>query len=180
MKYPELLSELLALKHSRPHIIAIDGPAGAGKTTLAMKLSKDLLGAQVIHMDDLYEGWKDPLSTRLKMVAISQILTPYINNLPVTYQKFDWNLNKFIEKKFINPSKFLILEGVGSGQQDFSEFLSKLIWIQIDPQVGFNRVITRDGEHVRDEMLKFLIDQNNHFVQELTEKRADYSLNGAF
>jgi hypothetical protein len=54
-----------------------------------------------------------------------------------------------------------------------------LIYIQIDPQVGFDRVIARDGEQVRNEMLKFLVDQNNHFLAELTKIRADYTLDGA-
>jgi uridine kinase len=65
MEYLTLLSELKKVESDEPFIITIDGPAGSGKTTLAQKLVNDLSDAQVIHMDDLYEGWNDPLSAKL-------------------------------------------------------------------------------------------------------------------
>ena len=37
-------------------LIAIDGPSGAGKTTLARDVAA-VLAAPTIHMDDLYPGW---------------------------------------------------------------------------------------------------------------------------
>lgn len=114
-------------------------------------------------MDDLYDGWNDPLSAKLTARVISQLFQPFIIQLPVKYQCFNWKLNRFDVMKSVYQSKYLIVEGVGSGQRSFSEYLNRLIWIQIDPQVGFDRVIARDGEQVRNEMLKFLVDQNNHF-----------------
>ena len=179
MEYLNLLSELREVKSDEPYIIAIDGPAGSGKTTLAQKLLDDLSDTQVIHMDDLYDGWSDPLSVNLTSRVISQLFEPFVMKLPVKYQCFDWNLNRFDSFKSIYQSKYLIIEGVGSGQQSFDKYLNILIWIQIDPQVGFNRVIARDGEQVKNEMLKFLVDQNNHFLAELTKFRADYTLDGA-
>ena len=179
MEYSKLLSELREIKSDEPFIIAIDGAAGSGKTTLAQKLLKDLPDAQVIHMDDLYEGWSDPLSPKLAERVTSQIFQPFMMQLPVNYQCFNWKLNRFDVMKSIHQSKYLIIEGVGSGQRRFEQYLSILIWVRIDPQIGFNRVIARDGEQVRTEMLKFLDDQNNHFLAELTEFRADYTLNGA-
>ncbi|MEY4337799.1 MAG: hypothetical protein RL680_694, partial [Actinomycetota bacterium] len=49
-------------------LIAIDGRAGAGKTTLAAKFFEELSvdkSVQVIHMDDLYNGWNNALDERL-------------------------------------------------------------------------------------------------------------------
>jgi dephospho-CoA kinase len=57
--------------------------------------------------------------------------------------------------------------------------MNKIIWIECDPNLGYNRVIARDGDQVKQEMLKFLIDQNNHFLTELSKNAADYTLNGA-
>jgi hypothetical protein len=73
---------------------------------------------------------------------------------------------------------FLILEGVGSGQLEFRKFLSKLIWVELDPKAGFDRVIARDGEGVKSQMLNFLISQSNHFASELTQISADYTISG--
>src|SRR5262245_52752501 len=66
----EVLAALAALARARqaaapvgqPFLVVVDGPAGSGKTTLADQLAPrvgDGSGgrAQVVHMDDLYEGW---------------------------------------------------------------------------------------------------------------------------
>jgi len=153
--------------------------AGSGKTTLATQLSHDLNDSQVAHMDDFYDGWNDPFSAKITARVTSQILMPFAQGLPVSYQIFNWHLNRFDLKKQLGQSKYLILEGVGSGQRGFRNYLEKIIWINCDPQIGFERVIVRDGEGVRHQMNKFLIDQNNHFAAELSENAADYTLNGA-
>lgn len=68
----ELIAALtdLCREKERP-IIAIDGPAGAGKTTLAHEIFLALstsASVQVIHMDDLYDGWDNALSGDLTKV----------------------------------------------------------------------------------------------------------------
>ena len=42
-------------------LVAVDGFAGSGKTTFAGRLA-EALGAQVLHTDDLLEGWVDTVS----------------------------------------------------------------------------------------------------------------------
>ena len=57
-------------------LLAIDGPAGSGKTTLAAKLQSEYQQSstvQVIHMDDLYKGWEDALSDELTL-KLSEIV----------------------------------------------------------------------------------------------------------
>ncbi|MEI7838803.1 MAG: hypothetical protein WCI37_03395, partial [bacterium] len=84
-----MLSDMLEINSDTPCIIAIDGVAGSGKTTLALNLLKDLPSVEVVHMDDLYDGWEDPLSQKLKDRVLTQILEPFSNNLPVKYQCFN-------------------------------------------------------------------------------------------
>lgn len=178
INYFHLCSELLALRSSQTVVIAIDGVAGSGKTTLAEKLTNDLTSCQVIHMDDLYDGWKDPLSSELSDRIITQILLPITNSRVARYEKYNWYLETFDLISSIPKSDFLILEGVGSGQIAFRKFLSKLIWIELDPKIGFERVIDRDGEGVRDHMLNFMANQSNHFALNLTQNAADYTISG--
>ena len=77
MNYSKLLDRL---KNSAatPTLISIDGVSGSGKTTLAQKIRKDLTTLEIIHMDDLYDGWINPLSGELSNRITEQILATYI------------------------------------------------------------------------------------------------------
>jgi len=177
--YPDLLGAIEKLDSTQSIILAIDGVAGSGKTTLASRLCSDLKSCQVVHMDDLYEGWNDPLSQRLTAKVIRELLEPFNKQIPIRYQKFDWILNRFDKFEDLKTSNILILEGVGSGQREFRKYLSKTIWVEYDPSQGFDRVIARDGEGIRGEMVNFLLDQNKHFIAELTKNASDYTISGA-
>jgi len=177
--YQSILQEISSIKNDGTTVIAVDGVAGSGKTTLALKLANDLDNSHVVHMDDLYDGWNNPLSQKLTARVISQLLDPLSKQLSVSYQIFNWKLNRFTDFKAVPKSRYLILEGVGAAQREFRPYINKIIWIECDPDLGYKRVIIRDGDQVKQEMLKFLIDQNNHFLMELTKNAADYTLNGA-
>ena len=179
INYPDLLGAIEKLDSTQPIGLAIDGVAGSGKTTLASRLCSDLKSCQVVHMDDLYEGWNDPLSQRLTAKVIRELLEPFNQQIPIRYQKFDWILNRFDKFEDLKTSNILILEGVGSGQREFRKYLSKTIWVEYDPSQGFDRVIARDGEGIRGEMVNFLLDQNKHFIAELTKNASDYTISGA-
>jgi len=179
INYPDLLSAIEKLDSTQPIGLAIDGVTGSGKTTLASRLCGDLKNCQVVHMDDLYEGWNDPLSQRLTAKVIRELLEPFNQQIPIRYQKFDWILNRFDKFEDLKTSNILILEGVGSGQREFRKYLSKTIWVEYDPSQGFDRVIARDGEGIRGEMVNFLLDQNKHFIAELTKNASDYTISGA-
>ncbi len=58
-------------------IIAVDGPAGAGKTTLAKKIESALgyKSVHVIHMDNLYDGWENALTQTLTKAGFAIIAT---------------------------------------------------------------------------------------------------------
>ena len=178
INYQELLSNLRKTEATSPRVFAIDGVAGSGKTTLASQLQLDLPGSQVVHMDDLYSGWKDPLSQDLIRRVCDEILNPFLKGHEVIYRKFNWHQGVFDETIRIAPTQTLLLEGVGAGQSAFRKTLSRIIWVEIDPESGFKRVIARDGEKVKTEMLNFLKDQNKHFSAELTDKAADYTISG--
>ena len=176
MDYQNLLSELSSLQLGQ--VIAIDGPAGSGKTTLANQLSKDLANVEIIHMDDLYHGWSDAFSARLTASVINQILAPISQGVEFNYEIYDWNSKKFYKSKLVPKGKIYILDGVGSGQLQFRKYLSKIIWLDIADEEGLTRVINRDGAEILEQMQEFQRAQKLHFASELTENAADFHYEG--
>jgi len=176
MDYQNLLNELRPVSLGK--IIAIDGPAGSGKTTLANRLQADIANLEIIHLDDLYHGWTDAFSARLTASTINQILIPISNGNDFNYEIYDWKSNKFYKSKMIKAGKIYLLEGVGAGQREFREYFSKIIWLNISDEVGLARVINRDGAEILSQMQEFQKAQKLHFASELTENVADFHFEG--
>ena len=175
----QLIAALLDLcsEKERP-IIAIDGPAGAGKTTLANEIFLALspkMSVSVIHMDDLYDGWDNALGKDL--TSILQYLAAQHRNISAAeIRRYNWTTASFGESETIEPADLLILEGVGSADKSLQDELAALIWIDIDPEIGVMRVIARDGYQVEDEMKKWLGTQQEYFSQHSTREKADFIL----
>ena len=162
-----------------PHpIITIDGRAGAGKTTLANHISRscDLkISTSVIHMDDLYNGWTDPFGTPF-LGALHTITQAHLVGEACEIQKYDWYKSEYGPPETHSPSQLLILEGVGSSSSHIREYVSASIWIEIKPEVGLERVLTRDGTSIENEMHQWLKTQEAFFTLEQSAEVADFAL----
>jgi uridine kinase len=161
-------------------IIAIDGPAGAGKTTLAERLSRNFPETPVviIHMDDLYAGWNDALTPTLTKTLEQNIARPASLGKAIEYRKFDWLKNSYGEFVKLTLPSLLILEGVGSGQREIRKYLDQLIWIDIESEMGFNRVLQRDGDYLETEMRIWQMRESEHFKQDNTRDCATIRVDG--
>ena len=176
----EILKAILDVGQ-HPTILSIDGPAGSGKTTLADELKFELENlsktTHIVHMDDLYNGWDDALTSTLSerlLEIIKQSQTSFI-----TYPVFDWVANAQGESRTIKTPEILILEGVGSGQAAIRSKVSLAIWIEVEPSLGLKRVLKRDGEGLLGFMTLWQEQQSAHFRTEGTMGAADYCLDGA-
>ena len=172
----DALSDLC--KQTTQPIIAIDGPAGAGKTTLAHDIALALASqysVTEIHMDDLYDGWDNALTSQLTDV-LTHLFESHKKEKPFSLSTYNWHEGRFNPPTQIEKSELLILEGVGSGQCAIRDSLSALIWIDIEDSQGLTRVLTRDGDAIENQMKKWLATQEQHFRDEGTQKAADFVL----
>ena len=172
----DALSDLC--KYVAQPIIAIDGPAGAGKTTLSHDIKLALAqrySINEIHMDDLYDGWENALSSQLTDV-LSYIVSAHKSSKPISISTYDWHAGAFSPADQLEKSELLILEGVGSGQSAIRDSLAALIWIDIDDSKGVARVLERDGREIENQMSKWLSTQAQHFRDEGTQNAADFVL----
>ena len=157
---------------TNPQIILIDGPAGSGKTTFSYKLSTEL-NCQVVHLDDHYNGWDEALGSDLTKLLLN-IVENFLNNRVSEAPVFNWHLAKFEGTKQINPAQSLIIEGVGSGQSQIRPFASQLYWIETEPEIGFARVLERDGMEYQERIKTWQIREAKHFATERTRDFADF------
>lgn len=161
----------------RTIILTIDGPAGAGKTTLAQEISAAFPDSEVIHMDDLYRGWLLTLGPTLTR-ELQSILDQLNESEDISYGKFDWAENKVGYFHSFKTPTLLILEGVGAGQEAIAQSVDISVWVDIPIPVGLERVLKRDGESIASQMELFLLDQEAYFTAELPQERAAFQISG--
>ncbi len=157
-------------------LIAIDGRAGAGKTTLAENLRAKFANSQsvqVIHMDDLYDGWENALSEKLTK-SLERIISAHLSRSPIDIDIFNWHTLCFDSVQHIDPTDLLILEGVGAGQEVVRTAGAPVYWLDIDSEVGIARVLKRDGEQIALHMNKWRELQEFHFLRDKTRENAEH------
>ena len=159
-------------------LYAIDGPAGAGKTTYAAQLEAELsvnATVKTIHMDDLYNGWDNALSNALSEI-LDRISTAHLAGRECVIKKFNWSTMEFDSEEIITSTDFLIIEGVGAAQQIVRESGAITYWLDIEPEIGLQRVLARDGAHIEVQMRQWQIDQDKHFARDETRENCEFKL----
>ncbi len=160
------------------HVLAIDGRAGAGKTTLANNLLLALsvtYPVSLIHMDEMYEGWDCALGESLTG-RLSNLLGDLSHGVAHQLPTYDWSAKAFNSYREIPPTHILILEGVGSAQRIVREFATATIWLDIDSETGLARVLERDGKVSEPFMSQWQVDEDTHHRREKTRENADFVL----
>ena len=154
-------------------VIAIDGPAGSGKTTLATELSAVLPNCTVVHMDDLYDGWNQDLITELPQRIKKQILVPLSKLQTAEFVTYNWHAKLFDSSQTISNPEFIILEGVGAANPSNSEYFALRIWVEAEPSKLLDRLITRDGKQFREQLAAWQVHEARYFNQLHVRKSCD-------
>jgi len=163
-------------------LVAVDGPAGSGKTTFAGRLGRALraAGATVaeVHTDDLLEGWADTVSFWPRLEQ--QVLGPLRRGESGAYRRYDWDQGKFrVELIPVPVTDVLIVEGVTTARTAIRGELTLAVWLAAPRELRLARGIERDGEALRPQWLRWMADEATHFAADRTEARADLRVDGA-
>jgi uridine kinase len=160
----------------RTRLVAIDGPAGSGKTTLAHAVVTRLsdLGRRVelLSLDDLYDGWTG-LDPALSVRLVDQVLRPLSSGAPASWQSYDWAAHAFGDWHRLDPPEALVVEGCGAGARAQAPYTTLLVWLETTPQAALSRMVERDGPEVLGHVAAWRASEQRHYALNLTRERAD-------
>jgi cytidylate kinase len=156
-------------------LACVDGPAGSGKTTLADALGV-ALDAQVVHLDDLYQGWGGlpGMLPRLR----HWVLEPLAAGRAGRYRRWDWDAEAWAEWRDVPVADALVVEGVGAAQAGVREHAVLTAWVEAPWELRLRRGVGRDGEGMRPEWERWQAAEAAHFAADGTAAAADVVIDG--
>src|SRR5579875_2493990 len=173
---PEIDRILVGIGAARPpvgmttKVIAIDGPGGAGKSTLAERLSDALGNTPILHTDD-FASWDNPVDWWPRV--ITEVLEPLSVNQSGRYQRYDWPSRATAEWHDVPPAPYVILEGVSASREAFRPYLCYTIWVETPREERLRRGLERDGMDARELWEGWMAEEDAYIEREHPVRRAD-------
>ncbi len=171
-------------------LVCVDGPAGSGKTTLAGALAEALrphLGdVPVVHADDLYEGWALVADAPDRVAAFALfaerierwLLEPWSRGEPALHPVRDWYADAWGPSVAVPAAPVVVLEGVGTASRPLRARAVLSVWVDVDPVLAIERVVARDGEAMRGEIVSWQHDEARWHELDGTRAEADVRVRG--
>lgn len=141
---------LLASKGSA--VIALDGRAAAGKTTLAAALA-ERLNAEVIHMDDFFLPPELRTAKRLSLPGgnvhyerfSAEVADGILSGKPFEYSVFDCSIMGISGKKRATPDGVIIVEGAYALHPQIPDIYDIKVFVTAPLEVRLERILRRNG-----------------------------------
>ncbi|NUS17577.1 MAG: hypothetical protein HOY69_40325 [Streptomyces sp.] len=151
-------------------LVAVDGHAGAGKTTLAGRLAAELDGAPVVHTDDLATheepfGWAERLG--------EEVVGPFTAGRPARHRVYDWTARRFAAERTVPAAPVVLVEGVGTGRRALRPHLALTLWLEVDRPTARRRGLRRDGPELEHFWTGWSAAEDRHFAADPTRPYAD-------
>jgi hypothetical protein len=163
-------------------LVCVDGPSGSGKTVLADAVAAEAatrgLTVATLHADELLDGWDGLPDLPRRMRRL--VLEPLAAGRPARYRRYDWHRGCFGDEHELPVVDLLLLDGVGSGSAVLAGWRSTLVWVASpDPEERLARALARDGEEIREQLLRWRTAEEEHFRASGLPARADLRVDGA-
>lgn len=150
--FVRIIPVLLEARERDGGVIAIDGPAASGKSTLSELLSQ-ALDCGVIHLDDFFlplelrneERFSTPGNNIHKERFLEEVV-PFIRSKEgFSYTRFDCSRMTLGERVTIKPSDWRIAEGSYSCHPEFNRYYDIAVFSYVDKKTQKERIIKRNG-----------------------------------
>jgi uridine kinase len=183
-RYADLAGEVLG---APPHlgsvrVVAVDGPSGAGKTVFAGRLADALratgCAVEVVHTDDLLDGWEDTVTFWPRLS--DGVLKPLRSGEAGSYHAYHWGHGRFeAEARVVPVPDVLVVEGVTAARRAMRADLARSIFVSAPTDVRLSRALARDGEEIREPLLAWRDREDAFFAEDGTREAADLLIDGA-
>lgn len=164
------IDELMA--SSSNVLVAIDGMAAAGKSTLAGKLAEHF-NCAVVRMDDFF--LPVPLKTPERLAEpggnvdyerFAKEVLPYIvDSKPFSFAPFNCKIMDFDPPINYSPNKLTIVEGAYSLHPTLSHIYNLKIFIKIDDKTQMERILARNGEEMAQKFKNMWIPMEHKYFE---------------
>jgi uridine kinase len=152
-------------------LIGIDGPGGAGKTTLATKLSE-----KIVSTDDFVTApwaWFD--FERLRR----EVIDPLQRGESARYRRMDWSDGELKEWRVIEPGGTVVIEGVAALDVRLRDAYDHRIWVETPREICFARGLERDGDHALPRWEAWSVEEQRYWAEQRPRDAADEIVDGS-
>ena len=140
-------------------LIGIDGAGGSGKSHFASSLARVMVGGtHVVAMDDFYRESDQDADRRRQPEAgwlfdwrrlRRQVLRPAVRNEAVSYQRFDWSMQRLADWVGVPDDVALVVEGVTTLRRELRSSFTLCTWVEAPRSIRLARGLARDGVRAR-------------------------------
>jgi len=175
-RYADLAAEILAepTRLGTVRMVAVDGPSGAGKTDFAGRLARALTrtGARVelVHTDDLLDGWDDQFTFWARLAA--GVIDPLRAGRPGSYPRYDWVAGRFDGEREVHvPDVLNSRKAARTARLPIQPELTLSVVPDRADGVRLARVWPGTGR-VADPVRRWMAAEDEHFRADCTAQRA--------
>lgn len=165
-----LLDTIDALLPYAAPLVAIDGPCGGGKSTLAERLKKRWPQAEIFHMDDFFLPPQMRTAQRLEQPGENvdherferEVLIPLAEGKDFAYNVFSCRDNS-LSPKSARRAPLYIIEGAYSLHPKLRGYYDIRVFLDIDPETQAERILKREGDQAERFFRQWIPMENRYF-----------------
>jgi uridine kinase len=185
-KYDFLFSKIEKLLAEKERVVvALDGGAASGKTTLADLLAKRY-GGEIVHMDDFFLRPEQRTPERFAEAGgnfdrerFLEEVIPFIGKKETfSYRIFDCSKMCLFGNAEISDSALVIVEGSYSHHPAFADVFDLRVFLRVDENERKQRIITRNGERSEMFFSRWIPMENLYFETFSIAEKADIVICG--
>jgi uridine kinase len=172
---PLLMALDQRLMEETPVTVAIDGPSGSGKSSLATWLQTVYGDCEVFHMDDFFLPPERKTEERLNTPGgnvdwerfLEEILLPLKQGKSFTYQPYDCGTCTLNEPVVASPRRLYIVEGVYSHHPALRDAYDMTFFLSIGKLEQSERILHRNGKRMHKRFIKEWIPLEDQYFREM-------------